>query len=842
MLDDLGLWRHSGLRVLICRRCKVALSSKMAAGHLKNQHGVVVPEAGRKELQNLCTQNRVYENPHEVPLPRVGGPPVEGIAPPAAGLSCAAGSDCRYSVCDLQAMIRHGREKHKGGTLATTKYRASKVQALFLGVGHVYFEVDPELTASSDADTRDYLRAVFLQEAGFDEVVPADGPRDRPPLLNIMHWDEFMPEIRENVDQRRAAHALKGKHMVDEQEGIFEVLQRIVQSHHKTTREKLEHSANRFLLRKVLVNGPDFPTAQSKLYFTMLSDDDNNYTRLFVQMVRALIRARQGHPCKLIFEYTEHQAMQLDVLIECLKKGTHQPEVFQPTMVQEAYQMLCWSLVYSPGPEALSRWADPIERFIWLLALGSDGTFMQASDLTPLLAKLKYFCRLTTLHEALVSQNGEGPQESVIERVGRYHSLALRLNRVSTFNTISELQQFATSLALSQTKDPKVFVDPDFKWIKIRTETLHLDAFREGIQELIKQIKGSFIRLSGDPSWPAPSRISHVEDDIENVQRGYCFLEESPYREARYSFFLAAVERFRLGTFVRPQEWAWDVAAIRSFLDRADEVWVHVMHLLYVGMHLSTRVTQFLQYQFRNADRPRNLIFQGAEGISITRYSKTTNAKGADACVPAFLSAPLRDILLVLLGSGFREAQAIFAGIAYGREARWLYRAYLCVDRGARITRDRFYEVLRKRNEKFFGCSWGASDFRQGAITLGREFISPNEAFPCADDALAEAADHTTEIDVTHYANVHGAFPRLSNNTLCQQRWLSEEWSSLLGLGPHSPPDPIRVVRKTLGERQTVHRMAESTETISMVVADAVMHKLESMGLTADLLKRLIAV
>ncbi|KAG6369038.1 hypothetical protein JVT61DRAFT_1939 [Boletus reticuloceps] len=262
MLDDLGLWRHSGLRVLICRRCKVALSSKMAVGHLKKQHGIIVPEAGRKELQNLCTQNKVYENPHKVPLPRVGGPPVEGIAPPTAGLSCAAGSDCRYSVCDLQAMIRHGREEHKGGTLATTKYRASKVQALFLGVGHVYFEVDPELTASSDADTRDYLRAVFLQEAGFDEVVPADGPRDRPPLLNITHWDEFMPEIRENVDQRRAAHALKGKHAVDEQEGIFEVLQRTVQSHHKTTREKLEHSANRFLLRKVLVNGPDFPTAQ----------------------------------------------------------------------------------------------------------------------------------------------------------------------------------------------------------------------------------------------------------------------------------------------------------------------------------------------------------------------------------------------------------------------------------------------------------------------------------------------------------------------------------------------------------------------------------------------------
>ncbi|KAI9459287.1 hypothetical protein HD554DRAFT_2041944 [Boletus coccyginus] len=840
-LDDLGLWLHTGLQVLICRRCKTALSSKMVAGHMKKQHAMAIPEARKRELENLCELNRVYEHPLKVHLPKAGGPPVEGIAPPVAGLSCAADGDCRYSIQDRQAMIRHGREKHEGGTLATTKCRASKVQALFLGVGHVYFEVDPELTTSSDIDARNYLWAVFLQEADHDEVVAADGSRDRPPLLNVTHWDEFMPEIRENIDQRRAARTLKGKHTLDEHEGIFDVLQRTVVAHHKTTRRELEHSANPFLLRKVLLNGPDFPTERSKRYFTVLSEDDNNYTRLFVQMVRAMVRARQGHSCILTFQYTGCQAVQLDSLIECLKGAAQRPEVFHPMMVEQAYQAFCWSLVYSPGPETQSRWADPIERFIWLMALGDDGTFIQASDLTPVLAKLKYFCRITTLHEALVFKNGEKPSEGTIERVGHHHSLALRLDRLSTFNMISELQQFVTALALSQTKDPKVFVDPDFQWIKIKTDTLYLDALREGIRELIRWIKGSFILLSGDTAWPVQSQASHIEDDVENSKRGYCFLEESPYREARHSFFLAAVERCRLGAFVRPREWAWDMAAVRSFLDRADDLWGHVIHLLYVGLHLSTRVTQFLQYQFRNADRPRNLVFQGAEGISITRYSKSTNAKWADACIPAFLSAPLREILLVLLGSGFREAQAILAELAYGREARWLYRTYLCVERGERIAPDSFYEVLRKRNEKFFGCAWGASDFRQAMITLGREFISPNEAFPCADEVLAEAADHTTEIDATHYANVHGAFPRLSNNILCQQRWLSEEWSSLLGLGPHDPPDPIRIIQKNFKARPTTDKTglsAELTEAISTAVADAVMRRFESMGLTADILKK----
>ena len=53
-LNNLGLWLHTGLQVLMCRRCQVTLSSKMAVGHLKKQHGVVIPEACKKELENIC--------------------------------------------------------------------------------------------------------------------------------------------------------------------------------------------------------------------------------------------------------------------------------------------------------------------------------------------------------------------------------------------------------------------------------------------------------------------------------------------------------------------------------------------------------------------------------------------------------------------------------------------------------------------------------------------------------------------------------------------------------------------------------------------------------------------
>lgn len=142
---------------------------------------------------------------------------------------------------------------------------------------------------------------------------------------------------------------------------------------------------------------------------------------------------------------------------------------------------------------------------------------------------------------------------------------------------------------------------------------------------------------------------------------------------------------------------------------------------------------------------------------------------------------------------------------------------------------------MKRRNQELFECAWGASDFRQGMITLGREFISPNETFPsCADDLLAEAADHSTEVDLAHYAIVQGALPRLSNSSLAQHRWLAKEWSSLLGMGPQKPPEPAhaRGAAVALDAR-------ELAAQVSDMVADAVMSKLAAAGLTAENIKKL---
>ena len=114
-----------------------------------------------------------------------------------------------------------------------------------------------------------------------------------------------------------------------------------------------------------------------------------------------MLRKEQGHEFKMQFVYTEAQGQKLGSLVEHLIKDAVRQSQDSRLEAILAYQTFCWSLVYDPESKRLGAWDNPIRRFIWLMALRDDGSFMDAINLTPLLAKLKYFCRVVTLYEAL---------------------------------------------------------------------------------------------------------------------------------------------------------------------------------------------------------------------------------------------------------------------------------------------------------------------------------------------------------------------------------------------------------------------------------------------------------
>lgn len=134
-------------------------------------------------------------------------------------------------------------------------------------------------------------------------------------------------------------------------------------------------------------------------------------------MIRAMVRKEQGHEFKMLFAYTKTQRERLHSLIERLIKDAIEQSQDSRMQAILAYQAFCWSLVYIPESKRLGAWDNPIRRFIWLMALRDDGSFMDATSLTPLLAKLKYFCRTVTLYEALSCRESMNEVEDAVESV-----------------------------------------------------------------------------------------------------------------------------------------------------------------------------------------------------------------------------------------------------------------------------------------------------------------------------------------------------------------------------------------------------------------------------------------
>lgn len=147
----------------------------------------------------------------------------------------------------------------------------------------------------------------------------------------------------------------------------------------------------------------------------MLPNGNKSYHALFMQTMRAFIRAQLDHECSFQFLFSRKQASGVSDLITALEAfGSSDGAGLQLANALVAYQGFCWSLVKRSDEELENRWDNPIEGFIWLVALRDDENFIEASDLTPILAKLKYFCRLTTLYQALVVTSAISSQEDTI--------------------------------------------------------------------------------------------------------------------------------------------------------------------------------------------------------------------------------------------------------------------------------------------------------------------------------------------------------------------------------------------------------------------------------------------
>lgn len=75
---------------------------------------------------------------------------------------------------------------------------------------------------------------------------------------------------------------------------------------------------------------------------------------------------------------------------------------------------------------------------------------------------------------------------------------------------------------------------------------------------------------------------------------------------------------------------------------------------------------------------------------------------------------------------------------------------------------EQFYNKFSAKNSELFDCTLGSQDFHQAVIVIAWHIIFSDSTFNTLDNILAEAADHSVEIDQVYYRRAFSNHPCLT--------------------------------------------------------------------------------
>lgn len=240
---------------------------------------------------------------------------------------------------------------------------------------------------------------------------------------------------------------------------------------------------------------------------------------------------------------------------------------------------------------------------------------------------------------------------------------------------VHDAQGYITGQAHREVRPPNYWVSEDGLTYVVGRYSLTIHVLRRGIQDAYNSLEEKYKRLVGD--W-VPATDAHpladIIDDLGNTTRGYSFLSESPFAEHKYDCFFRVVAFRRLGAIDSHGNFCWNKPAVLAFLKDAADLWVDFGWLLSLTGQISTRLTQFMEVTFCNADHLRSFIFQAGELILLPRNHKPGHMTERDACTPGFVPFCLIRLFVRFYGGGLREAEALFTFFLTAGDAAELHR------------------------------------------------------------------------------------------------------------------------------------------------------------------------
>ena len=372
------------------------------------------------------------------------------------------------------------------------------------------------------------------------------------------------------------------------------------------------------------------------------------------------------------------------------------------------------------------------------------------------------------------------------------------------FNAVFEFQQFASALVFQTPKPPNCWWSENFSKLQIGGETLELDRLRSGISKLIEDTWTLINELTGGQKM-ATRLPPDVIDDQTDDRRGYSWLYNGSYSDSALPV-LKIMSNDPQWTFAYQDydgRLAWNqptcIKAMKKFakINQNLEVLSHV-----VPQPSSAISTEFVDGRLCNGDRLRNFYHPMMEAFFLWFYSKTTNIKGRDNCIPSFIPEPLKALLEEYF-IGILPGAECLARVIWGDEAAARYHNYLWVQMGERVTADGHSQTLGVFSNEYFSARLTVLPWRHAAKAIGREFIPP-QFFPGYDHTLDNTMGHTYNQSHHTYALDGGLPGGLTTDVLWAHRRVDAMWHNINGTGKGQPPLPIQLLAERMSGQGNV--------------------------------------
>ncbi|KAL1749714.1 hypothetical protein FB107DRAFT_280398 [Schizophyllum commune] len=448
-------------------------------------------------------------------------------------------------------------------------------------------------------------------------------------------------------------------------------------------------------------------------------------------------------------------------------------------------------------------------------AVKADGSYMEAKELTGVLARLTRAIRLfvlTEIHASIEEDHAAefGPLPSPDHRftptagdqVDKARALLrwVQEDNLSTFAAIRSCQHYATSLAESALGMPSIWwVDSqNHTEMLVRGHRLSLDHLRTIVANLQKKIEKSFRFLTA--GLPTDIDYDALNDDLRNNTNGYSVVDLL-WRKSSDQFIDFAqrlledpglgLTRHMSGELAMNPTRAWLEALARHEL----------LILVYIQFTSGgpARGTELVGLLMRNIPtRLRSLYVFGRRVCLVRRYNKTSSIQEHDKVIPVSLDGFIGDVMLRTFAYCRPPAEFFMEKLfpSGGREAARLYRDLCFTGFGRCFTSDDLSNAMGAESFSVVQFELKLALFRQSYSAFNQALVPGfnEDGEPDDDDDMetidALQAGHTPDIARRFYGLAHNAFEGTTMTSTHLNLRNSDRWQIILHLQPGGRGSP----------------------------------------------------